>query len=67
MPNRGGSRPGAGRPRTSPGWHTVSIRIPRPLKTAWDLLDESVRGEVREGMRALITGALKSPSPVTRS
>lgn len=52
--------PGAkrGRPRTSPGWTTIGIRLPRPTVEAFRALPDAVQARVRAALKGLIEAAI---------
>lgn len=52
--NHGGSRKGAGRPRTSAGWATVSVNLPLPTVEAYRALPEPERSKVQGQMRVAV-------------
>ena len=61
---RGGARtPGPGkrlgRPRTSKGWATISLRVPAADREKWNTLEEAVRDRARGEMRAAFERALQ--------
>jgi hypothetical protein len=50
----GGARKGAGRPKTSVGWATISIALPRPIVQAYRALPEAEKAELRAKVKALL-------------
>lgn len=47
-----------GRPRTSAGWSSITVRVPTPTKQAWDALPAERRYELREAFKRAIEAAV---------
>lgn len=54
----GGKRPGAGRPRTSPEWATISLRLPLPTVEAYRALPRETRARLLAEFRAAVERAV---------
>lgn len=55
----GGSRKGAGRPKSSPGWASITIRLPLPIVEAYRALPEEERAAVMARLRRVVEGAIE--------
>lgn len=54
----GGARKGAGRPKTSAGWATLSIALPLPIVQAYRALPEERKAELRAKVREVLEAML---------
>ena len=54
----GGARKGAGRPKTSPGWATISVRVPVPTRDAWMALPPETRRKLLAAFVAAVERAI---------